>query len=176
MNGLARSLLLYARIRYMVVPKSGSLLHSKITMLEERAILWLTMHIGVMPVELANQEGGLDLSALEELTHSRDQMLFVQTIPLNSNILKIRFGCQESTAGGKTSINDMLGLTRRIPSLRGVPGQIAESSANRLVHQIESFGNFDRAYNPGETCLLFILQVLVLRKRCCIEESCRIRN
>jgi hypothetical protein len=75
----------------MVVPKSGSLLHSQITMLEERAILWLTKHIGVMPVELANQEGGLDLSELEELTYSRDQMLIVQTIPLNSNILKTRF-------------------------------------------------------------------------------------
>ena len=32
-------------------------------------ILWLTMHIGVVPVELANQEGGLDLSELEELTY-----------------------------------------------------------------------------------------------------------
>jgi hypothetical protein len=106
------------------------------------AILWLTKHFGVMPVELANQEGGLDLSELEALTYSGDQMLIIQTVPLNSSVLKTSFSGQDPTAGGKTSINDMLGLTRHIPSLKDVPDQIAEASANILVHHIESFGKY----------------------------------
>ena len=97
-----------------------------------------------MPVELADQEGGLILSELEELTNSRDQMLIIQAVPLNSSILKTSFSYQNQTANGKKSINNMFGLTKRIPSLKGVPNQIAEASANMLAHQIESFYLFCR--------------------------------
>ena len=95
-----------------------------------------------MPVELADQEGGLILSELEELTNSRDQMLIIQAVPLNSSILKTSFSYQNQTANGKKSINNMFGLTKRIPSLKGVPNQIAEASANMLAHQIESFAKY----------------------------------
>jgi len=100
------------------------------------AILWLTKHFGVFPMEIGEPEGKLDLNDFNDITRDSQPTLLIQSIPLCEGELYDLDGGQKEIPGIiKKSVTED-GLKYHVPITQGLKNSLARASVDMLIQQI----------------------------------------
>ena len=100
------------------------------------AILWLTQHFGIFPVEIGDFDGGFELADFDKFTTTSSLTLIIQSIPFfdekqNKNML---------TQTDDNALSEQFNnLKVHVPAIKGLTDSFEKDAANRLIHQIGVF-------------------------------------
>jgi hypothetical protein len=100
------------------------------------AILWLTKHFGVFPVEISSPDGELNLRELAELALPSHLTIIIQSIPIFEGESSERDGNSIGLVGGNDKTTMIGNLKHHVPILKGLTNSLAKASVNILVQQI----------------------------------------
>lgn len=100
------------------------------------AILWLTKHFGVFPVEMGNPDGELDRHDLAELAPLSELTLIIQSVPLVAGGLEEGIGDPPWPIDDGVKMAEIDNLKTHVPGLNGSTNSFSLASADRLVQQI----------------------------------------
>lgn len=112
------------------------------------AILWLTQHFGIFPVEIGNSDGEFELSDFDIFTTPSSLALIIQSIPLFNRQLKNQYKGIVTPTDAHVSATQVGNLKPHIPVIEGLTDSLEKDSANRLIHQIGVFNQ--RLSSNGE--------------------------
>lgn len=113
------------------------------------AILWLTQHFGIFPVEIGNSDGEFELSDFDIFTTPSSLTLIIQSIPLFDRQLKKQYKDIVTPTDVHVSATQVGNLKPHVPVIEGLTDSLEKDSANRLIHQIGVF-NQHLVSNMGE--------------------------
>jgi len=100
------------------------------------AILWLTQHFGVFPVEIGDPDGKFELADFAKFTTASSLSLIIQSIPfLGDKQNKNMFAQTDDNASSEQVDN----LKVHVPAIEGLTDSFEKDTANRLIHQIGVF-------------------------------------
>ena len=100
------------------------------------AILWLTKHFGVFPMEIGEPEGKLDLNDFNEITQDSQPTFLIQSIPLcEGKLYDLDSGQEEIPDKNKRSTMEG-GLKYHVPNTEGLKNSLARASVDMLIQQI----------------------------------------
>ncbi len=111
------------------------------------SILWLAKHfgvmpiVGVMPIEMAESDGGLDLHELTESALFSGITLIIQNIPLiESNTAELNNIPAKSES--IIDLNTITNLKDRTYFLNGLSDSLVKDTTDKLLQQIEASNRF----------------------------------
>lgn len=113
------------------------------------AILWLTQHFGIFPVEIGDSDGEFELSDFDIFTTSWSLILIIQSIPLFDRQLKKQYKDIVTPTDDNAPSTQVGNLKTHVPVIEGLTDSLEKDSANRLIHQIGVF-NQHFASNEGK--------------------------
>ncbi len=102
------------------------------------AILWLTQHFGIFPVEIGDSDGEFELSDFEEFTAPSSLTLIIQSILFFDEEQKQNISTFTQT-GGNVSSEQVNNLKIHVPAIEGLTDSFEKYTANRLIHQVGVF-------------------------------------
>ena len=120
------------------------------------AILWLTKHFGVFPVEIGTPFGGLEIHELAELVATSSLTLIIQSVPLFET-LKESNSKTISPVNNNDKITQIDGPRPHLPTIKGVAGTQIKASVNMLNNQIGILNKYlasSRHETTGPICYL----------------------
>jgi hypothetical protein len=106
------------------------------------AVLWLIKHFGVMPVEMAEPDGRLDLQEFTESTPFSGLTLIIQSVPLIDCDTKVKNSIPPSPENNIVDLNTITNLKAHIPYLNGLPASLVKATTDKLLQQIEILNQF----------------------------------
>jgi len=131
-----------AKLFYFCKEQFGSDINVKIYVIfseqdagKGNAILWLTQHFGVFPVEMGDADGAFEVTDFEKFIATSSLTLVIQSIPF----FEERQNRSMITQTNNTSSEQLDNLKVHVPAIEGLTDSFEKDTADRLIHQIGIF-------------------------------------